>query len=101
MAENADDDSQQGPPFKSGFNPAYQGRRAECDGGGRQAGTKFAGRQDFAGTLTGDYRDFGDYPWRWYLLHQLTLKPQGYPHEAVWCDEGSLVLLDEQGRPSS
>lgn len=81
-------------PFTSGFNTAYAGRRAECDGGAPVPGTHFAGRQDFAGTLTGDYRDFGDYPWRWYLLADLTLKPENYPYEAVWCDEGNLFLLD-------
>ena len=58
-------------------------------------GTKYAGRQYFVGTLTGHYRDFGDYPWRWYLLAQLTVKPEAYANEAVWCEEGSIQLLDE------
>jgi hypothetical protein len=82
------------PPYVSGVNPDYKGKRAECDGGAQIEGTKYAGRQFFAGTLTGDYRDFGDYPWRWYLMAELTQKPEAYPQEAVWCDEGSLILMD-------
>ncbi|MBI4985232.1 MAG: hypothetical protein HZC24_07795 [Rhodocyclales bacterium] len=78
-----------------GVDPAMKGRRAECDGGQHIAGTKLSGRQDFAGTLTGDYRDYGPYPWRWYLMAELTVKPAGYQFEAVWCDSGSLVLSDE------
>ncbi|MBK7250399.1 MAG: hypothetical protein IPI06_05840 [Gammaproteobacteria bacterium] len=83
------------PPFRRGFDPARHGRRAECDGGRHVPGTKFAGRQFFEGTLTGDYRDFGPYPWRWFLMTSLTKKPAGYGHEAVWCDESSLTLLDD------
>ena len=79
----------------AGFNPQYAGKRAECDGGAHIAGTKYAGRQFFAGTLTGNYRDYGDYPWRWYLMTKLTQMPRGYVHETVWCDEGSLLLEDE------
>ena len=47
-AENGD-----GAPFRAGFDAARAGRRAECDGGAAVAGTRFAGRQFFAGTLTG------------------------------------------------
>ncbi len=93
MSDQQHDDGEQAP-FRSGFNAAYAGRRAECDGGAPVPGTHFAGRQDFAGTLTGDYRDFGDFPWRWYLMTSLTIKPANYPYEAVWCDEGNLFLLD-------
>ena len=85
------------PPYKSGFNPDYEGRRAECEGGAQIAETKYAGRQFFAGTLTGRYRDFGNYPWRWYLLENLTDKPETYAQEAVWCDEESLTLMDVTG----
>ena len=80
--------------YTPGFNAEYQGRRAECEGGAQIAETKYAGRQFFAGTLTGDYRDFGSFPWRWYLLADLTAKPESYTQEAVWCDEGSLMLMD-------
>ena len=81
-------------PYRSGVDPRYQGRRAECDGGQRLAGTHLSGRQEFSGTLTGDYRDFGDYPWRWYLLAELTRKPDAFAHPAVWCAQESLTLLD-------
>lgn len=77
-------------PYRSGFNAALRGMQVQCDGGGPIAGTHLAGRQAFAGTLSGDYRDFGPYPWRWYLLATLTLKPDAYPHEAVWCEAESL-----------
>lgn len=86
--------------FRPGFDAAMSGRIAECDGGRHIAGTKFAGRQEFTGTLTGAYRDFGPYPWRWYLLAQLTRKPEGFAHDAVWCDAESLTLtgaLDAAG----
>lgn len=82
-------------PFRSGFAPLLEGVRAECDGGGPLAGTHLAGRQEFAGRLTGNYRDFGDYPWRWYLMNDLTRKPEGYTQSAVWCDAGSLTIIDQ------
>jgi len=88
-------------PCESGFAPEMQGRRAECDGGAPIVGTKYAGRQDFAGTLTGHYRDYrsgdqGEYVWRWYLMSELTVKPQGFVHDAVWCDADSLFMVDEK-----
>jgi hypothetical protein len=78
---------------KPGFDPALAGRRAECDGGGLVGGRP--ARQEFAGTLTGEYVDHGDPPWRWYLLVNLAQKPEGYPADAVWCESGSLFLLNE------
>ena len=78
----------------SGFAPEMQGRQAECDGGAPIVRTKYAGRQDFVGKLTGYYRDYGKYAWRWYLLAELTVKPQGYLHQSVWCDADSLFLDD-------
>ena len=80
-------------PGRRGFDPALAGARAECDGGGPVAGTHFAGRQEFAGTLTGDYVDHGDPPWRWYLLVDLTVKPEGYAQGAVWCESGNLFVV--------
>ena len=71
------------------------GKRAECDGGGPLPGTKYAGREDFAGTLTGDYVDHGDPPWRWYLMRNLTLKPESFGDEAVWCESGNLFLVED------
>jgi len=80
---------------RPGFDAAVAGKRAECDGGHAIAGTHFAGRQEFAGTLTGDYVDHGDPPWRWYLLGALTRKPEGYPDDTVWCESGNLFILDD------
>lgn len=80
------------PPYVVGFNEGYKNRLAECEGGAPIPETKYAGRQFFAGTLTGDYRDFGSYPWRWYLMKDLTQKPEAYPQEVVWCEEESLNL---------
>ena len=81
-------------PYTSGFNEAYKDKFAECDGGMHVSGN-LSGRQDFAGKLTGDYRDYGDFPWRWYLLTDLARKPEGYGHMSVWCDEGSLIFIDK------
>lgn len=83
---------------RPGFDASVAGKRAECDGGHAIAGTHFAGRQEFAGTLTGEYVDHGDPPWRWYLLGDLTLKPEGYPEETVWCESGNLFILDAKAR---
>jgi len=85
-----------GAGYREGFDAAMSGRRAECDGGKAIEGTHFAGRQEFAGILTGHFRDFGDYPWRWYLMTELTHRPSGYAHEAVWCDSGSVILEGDE-----
>jgi hypothetical protein len=83
-----------GAPARAGFDPEMAGKRAECDGGGHVAGTRFAGRQEFTGTLTGEFVDHGDPPWRWYLMVDLTRKPEGYPGDAVWCESGSVFLVE-------
>lgn len=80
---------------RPGFDTALAGKLAECDGGGPVAGTRFAGRQEFTGKVAGDYVDHGDPPWRWYLIVELTHKPEGYPGDAVWCESGSLFFLDD------
>ena len=82
-------------PRKRGFDPAVAGKRAECDGGGIVPGTHYAGRQEFTGTLTGEYIDHGDPPWRWYLMTDLSEKPDGYGDDAVWCESESVFLIDE------
>jgi hypothetical protein len=81
---------------KRSFRPELAGRRAECDGGGPVPGTHFAGRQDFAGTLTGDCIEYGDPAWRWFLMTDLVVKPEGFGADAVWCLEGNLYLIDEE-----
>ena len=85
-------------PAVPGFDPTVAGRSAECDGGGAIAGTRFAGRQEFTGTLTGEYVDHGDPPWRWYLLVDLIRKPEGYPADTVWCESGNVFLVADQPR---
>ena len=73
-------------PVRPGFDPEMAGKRAECDGGGPVPGTHFAGRQEFTGVLTGEYIDHGDPSWSWYLLAELTVKPDNYSHDRVWCE---------------
>ncbi len=85
-------------PPRRGFNPSLVGHRAECDGGGPVPGTHFAGREDFAGSLTGEYVDHGDPPWRWYLLTRLSQKPPAYSADSVWCESEALFLIDSEGR---
>jgi len=84
--------------IRPGFDASMAGRRAECDGGGMIEGTRYAGRQEFTGTLTGDYYDQGDPPWRWYLMKDLTIQPEGFASDAVWCESESLFLIDDHER---
>jgi hypothetical protein len=72
------------PPAGSPPIAVMAGKRAECDGGGPIDGTRFAGRQAFAGTLTGEYIDHGDPPWGWFLMVDLTKPPpKNYAWDAV------------------
>ena len=87
-------------PTKPGFDAARAGKRAECDGGMAIAGTRWATREEFAGTLTGEYVDHGDPRWRWYLLTNLVRSPEGYPGDAVWCESESLFVVDEPEKRS-
>lgn len=84
-------------PLVHGFEPLVAGKLAECDGGDAVPGTNLGGRQEFTGTLTGEFADHGDPPWRWYLMRDLTRKPAGYEHESVWCESQSLYLSDPEG----
>jgi hypothetical protein len=59
------------------------------------AETRFVARQEFTGTLSGEYYDEGDPARRWYLLNELTRKPADSPYEAVWCESESIFLLDD------
>jgi len=81
-------------PTTPGFDSSVAGRRAECDGGGPVMGGRYAARQDFAGRLTGDYVDHGDPAWRWYLMKDLYVKPDGYPGDSVWCESNSLFFVE-------
>ena len=82
-------------PRVPGFDAGRAGKQAECDGGGAIAGTRYGAREDFRGTLTGDYVDHGDPPWRWYLLKDLVLRPEGYPGDKVWCLAENLFVDGE------
>jgi hypothetical protein len=84
--------------LRPGFDPDLAGKLAECDGGGPVMGTKFAGRQEFTGTLTGKYMDHGDPPWRWYLMTDLTQRPENFDGDCVWCESDSIFLVDDPGR---
>jgi hypothetical protein len=79
---------------RAGFDAGLAGRAAECDGGMAVPGTHLVARAEFAGVLTGEFVDQGDPPWRWLLLADLTRKPEGWPGAAVWCDSGSVFLVD-------
>ena len=81
-------------PARQGFDATMAGKRAECDGGGPSGDGRLASRQDFAGTLTGEYIDHGDPPWRWYLMVDLYRKPRGYAWDAVWCEAGNVFVID-------
>ncbi len=81
--------------IRPGFDPSVKGKRAECDGGGLVAGGRYVARQDFTGTLTGQFYDQGDPAWRWYLLTDLTEAPNDFAAEAVWCESESVFILDE------
>jgi len=83
-------------PQKRGFDPELAGKRAECDGGGPAPGDRhYVARQEFAGTLTGDYIDHGDPPWRWLLMGDLTRKPDGYDQDSIWCESGNVFLVED------
>ena len=71
------------------------GRKAGCDGGRMIMGGKYGTREYFGGTLTGEYVDHGDPPWRWYLMGELTMKPEAYIDDTVWCESGNLFFDDE------
>jgi hypothetical protein len=80
---------------EKGFDASCANQEAECDGGGPIDGTRYAGRQDFKGLLTGEYVDVGDPPSRWYLMVDLTLKPDNFEANAVWCLAGNTFLGED------
>ena len=80
------------PDGKKGFDASCADRIAECDGGGPIDGTRYAGRQEFRGRLTGHYVDVGDPPSRWYLMVDLAVKPESFEGDAVWCLSGNTFL---------
>ncbi|MBM3140866.1 MAG: hypothetical protein FJZ92_11845 [Chloroflexi bacterium] len=69
------------------FDPAIAGKRAQADGGAEVPGTQHGSRDSFEGVLTGRRLDYGDPPWKWVELGELTEKPVGFEDAFVWCDE--------------
>jgi hypothetical protein len=94
-AERIDAVPKEAVSARHGFDDAVAGKRAECDGGGLFAPMGLPRREEFTGKLTGEYVDHGDPPWRWYLMVELSRKPDGYPFESVWCESESLFFLKE------
>ena len=81
-------------PRRAGFDESMAGRRAECDGG-MPVASGGGSRDEFTGTLTGEYVDHGEPPWRWYRMTGLSRKPKGYAWDEVWCEKDSLYFLGE------
>lgn len=83
-------------PSRLGFDAELAGRHAECDGGHAIPGTHFAGREDFAGTLTGEFIEEVDaqwgWSWKWYRMGELTVAPENYDYDYVWCEAGNLYV---------
>ncbi len=94
MANDAEQSPREPLAARKGFDPEMAGKRAECDGGGH-FGAKYIRREDFAGVLSGEYVDHGEPPWRWYLMKDLSKKPEHYPWDSVWCEKGSLYFDGE------
>ena len=84
-----------GPGVQIEMDDSMAGKFAECDGGGPIPGTLLAHRADFSGTLTGEYFDHGDPPWRWYLMVDLVQKPESYEFDSVWCESGNIYLIEK------
>jgi len=97
LAEGIGAVAREAVPVRHGFDDAVVGKRAECDGGGLFAPMGLPRREEFTGTLTGEYVDHGEPPWRWYLMVDLSRKPDGYPYESVWCESESLFFIENAG----
>ncbi|MEE2875923.1 MAG: hypothetical protein VYD09_05285 [Chloroflexota bacterium] len=70
------------------------GRRVEADGGAQVGNTNFASRAAFEGVLTGRKIVQGDPPWYWLEIGQLSVKPDDFEDEFVWCEESYVYSLD-------
>ena len=70
------------------------GRRVEADGGAQVENTNFASRAAFEGVLTGRKIVQGNPPWYWLEIGQLSVKPDDFEDEFVWCEESYVYSLD-------
>ena len=70
------------------------GKNVEADGGTQVGNTNFASRAAFEGVLTGRKIVQGDPPWYWLEIGQLSVKPDDFEDEFVWCEESYVYSLD-------
>lgn len=77
----------------AGFDETVAGKRAECDGGTVLASGGVS-RDEFHGTLTGEYFEEGDPPSRWYRMANLTRKPADHIWDSVWCEQGFVFIVE-------
>lgn len=67
----------------------------QADGGAEVVGANHGARELYEGTLTGRRLEYGDPPWRFLEIAALTLAPDGFDAEAVWCEESYVYDLRE------
>ena len=90
-AENAAGSADQ--PARIEFASEYAGRLAICEGGGQAGpGLLYGSRATYVGRLTGRRMVYGEPPWRWLELSDLTESPDGFTEDRVWCDEANVFL---------
>ena len=71
------------------------GKVVEADGGATlEVNSNFASRASFKGTLTGRRLQQGNPPWNWLEIGSLTLKPDDFKEEFVWCEESYIYDID-------
>ena len=76
-------------------DPTLRGKVVEADGGATlEVNSNFASRASFKGTLTGRRLRQGDPPWNWLEIGNLTLKPDDFEEEFVWCEESYIYDID-------
>ena len=76
-------------------DPRLRGKIVEADGGATlELNSNFASRASFKGTLTGRRLQQGDPPWNWLEIGSLTLKPDDFEEEFVWCEQSYIYDID-------
>ena len=76
------------------LDPELAGRHVEADGGSQVGNTNFASRAEFEGILTGRKIVQGNPPWYWLEIGQLSVKPDNFEDEFVWCEKSYVYFLD-------